>query len=118
MCNEAEVFICRNGRKVTISFDEATFDVNVRDVNGESVGGLRFNEQDGQLLLTWAYLDQLGPDYVRQGIGRRCLQIASQFSGMPIVARDNDGIQRDDGSHLTGDAPQFVARMRTEGLIS
>lgn len=34
-----------------------------------------------------------------------------------IYARENDGQRRDDGSHLTGDAPIFVEKMQAKKLI-
>jgi hypothetical protein len=40
-----------------------------------------------------------------------------ELSNLPIIANDHDGVRRDDGSHLTGDAPAFVQKMREEGLI-
>jgi len=91
--------------------------------SGSEIGGLRFREIEVDsrvaniLRLTWAYLDGMDGSYVRQGIGRRCLELVREISGLEIVAADVDGQRHDDGSHLTGDAPGFVARMRQDGLI-
>jgi len=46
------------------------------------------------------------------------LELVKRETELPIVAADNDGIQRGDGSHLTGDGPGFVAAMRRRGLIA
>lgn len=114
----------RNKRSVDIVFDEFDFSVVVTDAeSGDRVGDMKFKfiEDTGYgsccLKLTWVYLDQAGTEYLRQGIGRRCLELVLQASSMKIVAPENDGQQQEDGSHLTGDAPEFVARMRKEGLI-
>jgi hypothetical protein len=69
------------------------------------------------LKLAWAFLDKLDGQYLHQGIGRQILKLVWERYRMPIIAEDDDGIQKDDGSHLTGDAPAFIARMREEGLI-
>lgn len=37
--------------------------------------------------------------------------------GYSVFARNNDGIQRDDGSHLTEDAPAFIEAMIKKGLV-
>ena len=115
----------QNKRSVDIVVNEHDFSVEVIDaVSGDRVGGMEFRmiEDDGhgtnRLRLTWAYLDQAGSEYKYQGIGRCCLELVRQVSGMEIVAAEDDGLQKDDGSHLTGDAPEFVAKMREEGLIT
>lgn len=115
-------FICRNGAKVLIEVDD-DYTASVQDLDGGKIGRLEFRvieNRDGTdyLKLCWAYLDLGGEDYKRQGIGRECVRLVRELSGMAIVASDHDGHQQDDGSHLTGDAPDFVTRMRTEGLIS
>lgn len=114
----------QNKRSVDIVVDEYDFNVVVIDAeSGDKIGDMKFGfiEDTGHgsccLKLTWAYLDQAGPEYKRQGIGRHCLELVLQASGMKIVAAEDDGKQQEDGSYLTGDAPGFVARMREEGLI-
>jgi len=119
-----ELFTTRDGRVVRIQIDDVDFSVEVTVVaSGEEIGTLEFHEIEmdsrapSVLRFTSAFLE--GPDgsYRRQGIGRRCLQLIREISDMEIVAADDDGQRRDDGSHLTGDAPAFVTRMREEGLI-
>lgn len=111
-------FKCRNGRTVTIIIDdEDDFCTTVFDEHEVKLGQLNFREDDGCLKLVWAYLDQSDPAWCRQGIGREIIRQVKEFSGYLIVASDNDGMRHDDGSHLTGDAPAFVAQMRKEGLI-
>ena len=51
------------------------------------------------------------------GLGRAALQLFKDNTDATIYVRPNDGEQREDGSHLTEDAPAFVVRMMEEGLI-
>jgi hypothetical protein len=70
-----------------------------------------------EYFITWAYLDSQGDRYKRQGIGRAALKFHHEMFDCPIFAQSDDSLTREDGSHLTGDAPAFVAKMREEGLI-
>jgi hypothetical protein len=118
MSDFGERYTCRNGEEVTIEFDDTSYTARAFDVHRQEVGRFEFDEHDGPVLkLVWAYLDRVDKKYKRQGIGCRILQIAKERYGMPIVAEDNDGLRKDDGSHLTGDAPGFVSQMRRRGLI-
>lgn len=115
-------FTCKDGRQVTIEVDDAhDYSATVQDPEGRLIGKLEFHLIDDgtgdYLKLCWAYLDTLDESYRFQGIGRECLKRVIKFSGLPIVAESHDGISQDDGSQLTGDAPAFVERMRSEGLI-
>ena len=114
-------FTCKNGRVVRIEIDDFGPKATVFDVEDREIGAIEFYEIDdpagAYLKIAWAFLDKLGPQYLRQGIGRRCVEIVRERFGMPIIAEQHDGHQRDDGSHLTGDAPAFIARLRDEGLI-
>jgi hypothetical protein len=84
------------------------YKATVRDDARCDVGAMEFRiietDHDSFLMLTWAYLDLLDPSYRFQGIGRECLRRVKERSGMVIVAQDDDGQRRGDGSHLTGDA--------------
>ncbi|MBI2794155.1 MAG: hypothetical protein HYX66_05835 [Ignavibacteria bacterium] len=60
---------------------------------------------------------EIEPNHKMQGIGTEILKRHKQQYGLSIRAAENDGQRRDDGSHLTGDAPGFVSRMKERGLI-
>lgn len=51
------------------------------------------------------------------GLGRASLEFFKEYTEADVFARENDGQVRDDGSHLTEDAPGFVAKMIGEGLL-
>lgn len=119
-----EIYDLVDGRRVSIAYDEDEYSIEVRAVpNGERIGGLRFRciEMDdppySYLHLTWAYLDELDATYLHKGIGQRCIELVLEWSGLSITASVNDGNVRSDGSHLTGDAPAFIEKMRALGLV-
>ncbi|MBI5886814.1 MAG: hypothetical protein HZB85_09585 [Deltaproteobacteria bacterium] len=110
-----------NNKGVIIEIDDCSYAVSVFDLDYNKVGCFKFKEVDvntGSVLkLTWCYLNLVNEQYKRQGIGRHIIKLIKERYGLPIVAEDNDGIRKEDGSHLTGDAPMFIAKMRQEGLI-
>jgi hypothetical protein len=115
-------FNCKNGKRVWIEIDdEDDYTARVLQEDGSEIGRLEFRVIDDDfnsfLKLCWAYLDRAGVEFKRQGIGRKCLRLVREKSGLPIIASSSDGHQQGDGSHLTGDAAGFVERMRAEGLI-
>ena len=103
---------------VFIETDEVSMTSTVRTAGGAKIGSIEFDlrDDDQVLYLMWAHLEDL-PGYTRQGIGRECIRRMSDIFGLPVRAADNDGMRRDDGSHLTGDAPPFVDALKKEGLI-
>lgn len=115
------VFATRSRGDVAIDIDDEAMIAHVRTLSGQNIGRLEFevvdDPQQEHLYLRWAHLEDL-PGYTQQGIGRQCLKLMMNIFGLPITAAPNDGQKRDDGSHLTGDAPEFVRRMKLEGLIA
>lgn len=112
-------FKCKNGETVRIVIADNGYVAHVFSADNLDIGKLEFVEYDDNVLhLVWAHLEGDEGRFVRQGIGRECLRLMSETYGMPIVVNRDDGIRRDDGSHLTGDAPAFVEAMRREGLVT
>ena len=46
------------------------------------------------------------------------LEYFLEIYGGPLYTSSNDGLVRDDGSHLTEDAPSFVMHMQAKGIIA
>ena len=116
-------FKCKNGETVLLTFDDTALSVEVTDPNNVPLGGMKFSEvdygnNDCARKVIWCFLDEEDRMWCRQGIGREILRFVHDAYGLPTVAAENDGMRQDDGSHLTGDAPAFVAQMIVEGLIS
>lgn len=53
----------------------------------------------------------------RLGVGRACLEFHHEQYGCLLTAGYADGVPADDGSHLTGDGPGFIAAMRELGIV-
>ncbi|WP_063703605.1 hypothetical protein [Pseudoalteromonas gelatinilytica] len=102
---------------VTIVIDEDVPSIIVFTEDEQRIGNIDLSEVDEGFYIVWMYLDQLSNKYKKKGIGRACLEFFSESYQMPIYAAKNDGHPREDGSHLTGDAPGFISRMRSEGLV-
>lgn len=102
-------------------------ELKVYTKSGAVIGNVSYDLREGAdprggddvYLITNIFLDGPAQDreYVGQGIGRECMRILSQDYGYTVVASRDDGIRRDDGSHLTGDAPGFFQKMVSEGLV-
>jgi len=112
--------ICRlnNGSKICITIDDEGEKIQVNTVNGENIGSIKLQYCESENFhIMWMYLDEGGNHFKHQGIGRQALTFHKQLFDAPITATDDNGIRLSDGSHLTGDAPGFVRKMRKEGLI-
>lgn len=96
----------------------------MKDHEDKEIGKINFSYRDegfpgrsDYYHITWMYLDLKERSYRHKGIGREALKYHQEIYGLPITASDNDGLRKDDGSHLTGDAPYFVEKMRDECII-
>lgn len=112
----------KNGEVVEIEIDEDDFTAIAKNPSGEKIGSIRFRlieYPNGEVLrMTHAFLNETGPRYLHQGIGTECVRLMGKITGLPIVASLDDGLVKSDGSHLTGDAPIFVEKLKAKGLIS
>ncbi len=117
-------FTTKKGSTVIIDIDEVNSTATVATLTGQQVGSIDFNliedpsAPDGYYLkMTHAFLEGADRQYLRQGIGTECVRLMGKVTGFPITASENDGAVHDDGSHLTGDAPAWVAKLRQRKLI-
>ena len=103
-----------NGNMVTLKISDDLFDIKFI-VNGKELkDGFEFDQlENGGYYITHLYI----PGYEHLGLGRAALEFFKEYTGEKLYAAPNDGFKRNDGSHLTGDAPGFVARMQEEGII-
>jgi len=106
-----------DNENVTIAIDEDKISIIVFTKSGEKIGNINLVEVDNGFYITWMYLDQLSSKYKHKGIGQACLEFFSEVYGMPIFAAQDDGHKKSDGSHLTEDAPAFISKMRTKGVV-
>lgn len=108
-------------RIITLIYDEMDYSISFQE-NGQNIGDeFRFIEEDidedgfgnGERYL----LARMYSPIKLSGLGRAAVEFFIDLTGASIYARPHDGIVRDDGSHLTEDAPFFVSKMQDEGLI-
>ena len=111
------------GRFITIDVSDDS-ELVVKDHKNNEIGKIKFSYRDEDFPggspyyhITWMYLNSKDSSYLHKGIGREALTFFKEVYGLPITASDDDGLKKDDGSHLTGNAPFFVAKMRDEGMI-
>lgn len=113
-------FADRLGRTIDVS--EHHFEFKAWH-EGELLGSLAFNLVEREyphpdcLLLINAHLEAL-PGYKHCGIGSEIVKTVGEAYGYPLLIRRHDGIVRDDGSHLTGNAPAFACAMVERGLMN
>ena len=100
------------------------YDIDVTD--GSEILVTKDGKKCGSILLS--YRDCDGDDYYHitnlglegckgQGVGRQCLKLHKEMFGLPLTAGSDHNGKQDDGSHLTGDGPGFIKKMREEGIV-
>jgi len=108
------LFTDNKGRKIELEVCEVNYTIDALH-DGEKLGGFNFNycedPHNEYLLVTNMHLENID-GFLRAGIGSKIIEVAKSEFGMPILFRDNDGVQRDDGSHLTGDGAAFASAMQ------
>lgn len=110
-----------SGRIITLIYDEMDYSISFKE-NGKSIGDeFRFidesMDEDGFGNGERYLLARMYSPIPQSGLGRAAVEFFIDMTGASIYTRPHDGIVRDDGSHLTGDAHNFVYRMQKEGLI-
>lgn len=110
-----------DGRIITLVYDDWDYTIGFKE-NNLSIGDeFKFIDEDidedgvgnGESYL----LARMYSPIPKAGLGREVLKFFIDMTGARIYARPHNGQTRDDGSHLTEDAPGFVIKMRAEGLI-
>ena len=110
----------KSGKTLTVALSEdwnrVEFYDNYKKLDGEfEFKDESLTEEMSDFLVKRMYAPE---QYKRQGVGCEVLKFfRSETNCQSLYARPNDGIPRDDQSHLTGNAPNFVAKMLKLGLI-
>lgn len=117
LVKEEDTFrIYRNSKGTLFKFIlEDEFEILIKDMDGNSIGEFEFKELDyGN---GYKVIRMYTNDYKNTGLGSAALEYFLDMYGGPLYTSPNDGIRRDDGSHLTEDAPTFVQHMIAKGII-
>lgn len=108
-------------REINIVVDESLQEIYIEIPERKKIGEIILHRidtgQNEEFKITHMFMDMLDASYKRKGIGHEALKFFKEITGGTITAEENDGIRKEDGSHLTGDAVEFVAKMREEGII-
>lgn len=114
-------FVAKDGKTYVIEIDDFGEDITVLH-QGQSIGTITLAQreaQDGHGTRIYYHLVNLSLDKCSGlGIGRHCLELHRQEFDAPITAENVNGPKKEDGSHLTGNGPGFVTRMRALGIVA
>lgn len=117
LVKEEDTFrIYRNSKGKLFKFIlEGEFEILIEDMHGNSVGEFEFQEIDyGN---GYKIMRMYTNEYKNTGLGSAALNYFLEVYEGPLYTSPNDGSARDDGSHLTEDAPSFVQHMIAKGVI-
>ena len=110
-----------DGRVIKIVIDDLFESISVKNTEDKEVGRIEFREILDEYRtcykITWMYMDLIDRSYKKKGIGREALRFFKETIKAPIIVSEDDGMRKNNGSHLTGDAPAFVSKMQDEGII-
>lgn len=113
-------FNAADGRTYVIEIDDDGVEITVSH-QGQKLGTITLSRQeegDDRHIHTYYHIINLSlDDCAGIGIGRRCLMFHREEFDAPITAGTANGQKMDDGSHLTGNGPGFIARMRELGIV-
>jgi len=108
-----------DGEDIYIVLDDSS--IVVENAEREKVGGFIFRcieEENGTFYkITNMYMTDKSDSYKGRGIGTECLTFFKNYHDACIIAGKNNDTQSDDGSHLTGNAPAFINKVRKLGII-
>jgi hypothetical protein len=62
--------------------------------------------------LTSAFIEGGGGKYKYRGIGTEAFRFFREYTSAKVTFSENDGLRKDDGSHLTGDGVRFVTKLK------
>lgn len=119
MFNNNYYFTATDGKTYEISVDDSGEEIRVIFA-GVTVGtiSLRLIEGDPPHQPDIYHITHLAlEECSHRGIGRCCLELHRMIFDSPLTAGADNGTTSEDGSHLTGDGPGFIAKMRTAGIV-
>jgi hypothetical protein len=111
-------FTANDENDYTISFDDDGNEINVYNAD-QKLGSISLDLRDEGDHWEHYHITHLALDGCKRlGIGQRCLELHKKIFGTPLTAGRSNAGQQEDGSHLTGDGPAFIANMRKKGLVA
>jgi hypothetical protein len=116
MCTK--IITDKKEREIRLELDDCECSVSAYNSDNQCIGKIEFADDGfGNHKIMRAFLDELGTEYLRCGIGTEIVKFYKDRMGCPVYASDHDGIVQEDGSHLTGDAPAWVAHLKRKKIL-
>lgn len=107
-----------SGQIIKMILDDEDFNsIIFLDKNYKEIGKFQFKtltDDSPDYKLMYMNLDI---EYTRQGLGKNALLFFKNETGAKIFTSKDDGLTRQDSSHLTGNAPMFVSKMKKNELF-
>lgn len=111
-------FTAKDNNDYTILFDDDGYEISVYKT-GQKLGSISLDLRDEDGDWEHYHITHLALDGCKGiGIGQRCLELHKENFDTPLTAGRSNAGQQNDGSHLTGDGPAFIAIMRKKGIVS
>ncbi len=113
---EEKTITLKNNQQIILRLSEEWDEITFYTLNGVKLfGEFEFTKSDFND--ERFHLRRMYVPYKQQGIGEQAIRFFVEITDGVIWTHANDGIVRDDGSHLTEDAPIFVGKMQNKNLI-
>jgi hypothetical protein len=111
-------FKAKDDNEYEISFDDDGNEIDVYRA-GKKLGSISLDFRDDDDDREHYHITHLALDGCKKlGIGEQCLKLHKEIFNTPLTAGRSNAGQQDDGSHLTGDGPAFIASMREKGIVA
>lgn len=111
-------FTAKDDNDYTILIDDEGNEISVYRT-GQKLGSISLDLRGEDDDWDYYHITHLALDGCKRlGIGQHCLELHKEIFDAPITAGRSNAGQQDDGSHLTGDGPAFIAVMRKKGIVS
>jgi hypothetical protein len=110
----------KNGKEFTVEYDDNLCIAKAYHIDGTEIGSFQFREiEAGYEVYQSLHITHMGLCIRGQGIGETILRhILDTTDIRSISAGEDDGIPREDGSHLIDGGIGFIKKMREKGLVT
>ena len=107
----------QTGEVVVMQIDDDGKHINIWEHAGKPIGEVELSDRDDHFMITYIAVDKQGDRFMHCGLASEALRFHKAHCGSTLCAAENDGLNREDGSHLTGFALGLIAKLRAEGVV-
>jgi hypothetical protein len=105
------------GETIVMQISDDHTHIEIWEHGGKPIGEVALSDCDDFLLITCVAVDKQGPRFMHRGLASEALRFHKAYCQSTLCARENDGIEREDGSHLVGFSVGLMAKLRAEGIV-